>query len=529
MDLRDQARLPDGDSASLWRQLQRLVDRVSTAVEGDAAVDDCLDILVELLEAARGLILLDREDGTTAVVNSRGPRRPLSASEREEMSRTLIRRCVESDDIVVWNGIDHPIDSTSVLSLGITASMVAPLRGRGAARRGVVYVDFRKPRLSVDEADRQFFVAAVAIIGSMVEQAASTRNARERLVTAASHFTQCRRRPPLADLLRPAGMKRAKPDIELALASDAPVLVLGESGTGKTLFAEAIAEESGRRPIVRVVLGGSDDLNTVTSELFGHERGAFSGATAKRIGLVGYADGGTLILDEILNLPIHAQKLLLDFTQFGTYRPLGHDRPEPKRATVRVIAATNGDMRAAMREGRFREDLFHRLTGITVNVPPLRDRRGDLCDLAQSALARIDAVRAWTLSLDFRKRLESSAYAWPGNIRELEWVVHRARDRAVLRDPNASELCERDLDDLATGNAAGEEDVLDLKSGSAAEAWSRIQRVKERLEEREREFLREVLDRHGGVVAQAAKELGIARTTLASRGDVLRPSRGRNN
>jgi len=98
------------------------------------------------------------------------------------------------------------------------------------------------------------------------------------------------------------------------------------------LLAHSIAETSGKRPIVRATLGGSDDLNTITSELFGHERGSFSGATGRRVGLVEFANGGTLILDELLNLPPHAQKLLLDFTQFGTYRPLGYDRAEPKRA-----------------------------------------------------------------------------------------------------------------------------------------------------------------------------------------------------
>ena len=157
-------------------------------------------------------------------------------------------------------------------------------------------------------------------------------------------------------------------ELAMAVGSELPVLMLGDSGVGKTLLARAIAEASGRLPMVRAMLGAADDLNTITSELFGHERGAFSGALATRTGLVGHADGGTLVLDEILNLPAHAQQLLLDFTQFGTYRPLGHAGAEPRHARTRIIAVTNGDLEAAVRRGAFREDLFYRLGAIVVGV-----------------------------------------------------------------------------------------------------------------------------------------------------------------
>jgi transcriptional regulator with GAF, ATPase, and Fis domain len=510
------------EPANLWHHLQRLVARVTTALEGESAIDDCLDIVVELLGADRGLVLLEHDDGITHAINARGPKRALSDGEREEVSRTIVRRAIESDAVVAWSSAEQPIDSASVLSLGIAAALAGPLRAPGLAKRGVLYVDFRAPRLSIEPAQREFFTAAVALLGGMIDQAAVTRTARERLAAAEGHVTEARRTPPLEELLGFAGLKSVRPNVDLALAGDSPVLVLGESGSGKTLFAQALAEASGRKPIVRVVLGGSDDLNTIASELFGHERGAFSGATGKRVGLVEYAHGGTLLLDEVLNLPPHAQKLLLDFTQFGTYRPLGYDRAEPKRASVRLIAATNGDMRAAVRDGKFREDLYYRIAGVTVKLPPLRERRSDIPAIAESALRRADLTRVWTLSLDLRRQLASAKYDWPGNVRELEWTMRRARDRAVLRDAGTNEIMVDDLGELvgAAESVRGAE-----LSTDPADAWLRLQEAKAKLEEREGEMLREVLERHDGVVAHAAKELGIARTTLAGRVEALR---GRN-
>jgi transcriptional regulator with GAF, ATPase, and Fis domain len=407
------------DAVTLWGALQQLVARIGAALEGDSAVDECLDIVVELLDADRGFVLLEQADGASLVVNARGPRRALTAGEREEVSRTIVHQAMSTDSMLAWLAAEQPLSTTSIQSLGISGAMVAPLRARGLSR-GTLYVDYRRPRVGFEPAQLEFFRAAAVVLEGMIGQASSLRLTREQLAAAQGHVTEARGAPTLSELMQLQGLRSARANVELALAGDAPVLVLGESGTGKTLLAHALAESAGRKPIVRVVLGGSDDLNTITSELFGHERGAFSGAGNKRIGLVEYAHGGTLVLDEVLNLPMHAQKLLLDFTQFGTYRPLGYDRPEPKRAAVRLIAATNGDMRAAVREGRFREDLYYRLAGVTIRLPPLRERRMDIPGLAEGALRRADPSRAWTLSLDLRRQLAVADYDWPGNLRELE-------------------------------------------------------------------------------------------------------------
>jgi DNA-binding NtrC family response regulator len=384
-------------------------------------------------------------------------------------------------------------------------------------------VDFREARKFVSERHVEFFASAALLLGTVLEQHDRGASVRDQLREATSHCTDARRAPPLAELLALPSMRAIRDELDSALPGDAPILITGESGTGKTLLAQAIAEASGRRPIVRAVLGASDDMNTITSELFGHERGAFSGATSKRMGLVEFADGGALILDEILNLPMHAQQLLLDFTQFGAYRPLGHARPEPKHARVRLIAATNGDLRAAMREKRFREDLYYRLAALTLEVPPLRERREDIPVLAESTLRRVDPRRAWTLSVPLRRLLVSPKLEWSGNVRQLERAIERARERALARDPEATVLTPEHLEARDAGQAlpAAAEASGTEAPDPLATTWQKLQAERGRLDEREQEVLRQALSQSGGVVAQAARELGIARTTLSSRIDAL--------
>ncbi len=501
----------------LWTALRALVDRLFASVARDTVVDDSIDIVVELLGADRGLVLIAGEDGVLRAVNARGKKRALSPAEQQEVSRTIARQVLETGRCVVWDQEQAGgSPSQSAVELGIVAALAAPLHSSAAdaSVRGVLYVDVRDARKHVEQPHVEFFMSAAVLLGAILHQERLARVDREHLREARANVLESVRAPRLDDLLAGPGMSALRRDARAAIDSLSPILVLGESGTGKTLLATAIAEASRRRPILRVMLGASDDLNTITSDLFGHERGSFSGATSRRVGQVEYADGGTLIFDEVLNLPLHAQRLLLDFTQFGTYRPLGYDRPEPKRASVRLIAVTNGDMAGAVREGRFREDLYHRLAGMVLEVPPLRGRREEIPALAEAALRSWDPGRAWSLSVPLRQLLVSPDIRWSGNVRQLEQVIRRARDRAAAEDPKATTLTPghlelRDLDrDLAQRAAPG-----GVGPGASV---ADLQQAQERLDVEKSRLIREALARSDGNVSGAARELGVPRSTLAS-------------
>jgi two-component system nitrogen regulation response regulator GlnG len=329
-------------------------------------------------------------------------------------------------------------------------------------------------------------------------------------------------------------MRELRTDVRAAVAGQSSVILLGESGTGKTRFAELIAKASQRTPIVRATLGQSDDLNTITSELFGHERGAFSGAAGKRTGLVEYADGGTLILDEILNLPSHAQQLLLDFTQFGQYRPLGYQGRTPKLAKVRLIAATNGDLSRAMRDGRFRQDLWFRLAAVPLRLPPLRERRPDIPQIAETFLRRLDRGRLWRLTVPARRLLLSEELDWPGNVRQLEGLMRLARDRARSENPDnlgirAEHIQAQDFGRTVLEVPAPDAQVprpvvtreFQVEPDELDDSWARLQHERRALDAVETRIIEMALRRHLGVVSYTAKELRVSRTSLISRMNTL--------
>lgn len=231
-------------------------------------------------------------------------------------------------------------------------------------------------------------------------------------------------------------MNRTAEMIERASTSDIPVLIEGESGTGKELVAQSIQQKSSRanKPMITVNCGAIPE-NLIESILFGHEKGAFTGATEKHIGKFVEADGGTLFLDEIGDLPLNAQVKILRAIQQGDIEPVGSNKSQ--KVNIRLISATNKDLIKAVREGRFREDLYYRLNVFPILMPPLRNRRGDITNLVEHFIEKYrrenQSFGASRISHNALKLLER--YDWPGNIRQLENAIFRALvlcDRAEL-------------------------------------------------------------------------------------------------
>jgi formate hydrogenlyase transcriptional activator len=219
--------------------------------------------------------------------------------------------------------------------------------------------------------------------------------------------------------------------VEQVAPTDSTVMLFGESGTGKELFARAIHDLSprSRRPLVRVNCAALPG-GLIESELFGHEKGAFTGAVAQRLGRFEVADGGTLFLDEVTDLPVDLQGRLLRVLQEGEFERVGSSRT--LRVDVRVIAATNRDLDALMRDGRFRLDLYYRLTVFPIALPPLRDRFEDIPELVWFFITRHQRRMGRHITRVPRAAMEAlQRYDWPGNLRELQNVIERAMIRST--------------------------------------------------------------------------------------------------
>jgi PAS domain S-box-containing protein len=295
-------------------------------------------------------------------------------------------------------------------------------------------------------------------------------------------------------------------EVRQVAATDATVLIQGETGTGKELFACAIHSGSRRRAESMITVNcAAIPAQLIESEFFGHEKGAFTGATTKREGRFALADRGTIFLDEIGELPLDLQAKLLRVLQEGTFEPVGSGRTQ--KVDVRVIAATNRDLRREAAEGRFREDLFYRLNVFPIQLPPLRERPEDIPILAES-FARRFAQRLGKpvapLTADCAQRLQE--YAWPGNVRELENVMERAVITAVAGRVNLA----RALPETAPPDAG---------TCAAETASDRILTAQE-MEELERRNYVKALDHCGWKVSGengAARLLGLNASTMTSR------------
>jgi DNA-binding NtrC family response regulator len=347
----------------------------------------------------------------------------------------------------------------------------------------------------------------LSVLRTQVELARALRRgdrleAENQLLRAASGASLAHDPLPIAESPE---MRRVLELVERIGPSEANVLITGENGTGKGLVARALHAVSARadQPLVTVNTGGLSE-SLFESELFGHVRGAFTDAKDDRVGRFELADGGTVFLDEIANISLSQQARLLRVLETGEFERLGSSRT--RSADVRLLSATNADLRQEVAAGRFRQDLLFRLNTVEIHVPPLRARRADIMPLAERFLAR----HAHT----YRKRPRPAAaqaaagggfaddaveallaHQWPGNVRELDHAV----ERGVL---------------LATGERLRAAD-LGLDAASTPPGPARLEELP--LEEVEKMLVEKALARYGGSVSQAAQALGLSRSALYRR------------
>ena len=301
--------------------------------------------------------------------------------------------------------------------------------------------------------------------------------------------------------------------VEQVAPARSTVLITGESGTGKELIAKAIHEASPRVGRAFVTVNSSNiPSELLESELFGHTRGAFTGAVAAKKGLFEVADGGSIFLDEIGDIPPETQVRLLRVIQEREFTPLGDTTP--RRVDVRIIAATNIDLKEAVRQGVFREDLYYRLSVVPIELPPLRDRHEDILPLAQHFIRKYNEENGRRVSEHLNPEVLSllENYSWPGNVRELENAI----ERAVVIAPGdevTRECLRREIADPQAAAAVAREGVgassgIDVTRG--VNFYDEVRRF-------EIDLIRRALDQTGGHQSRAARLLGMNPTTLNSK------------
>ena len=339
------------------------------------------------------------------------------------------------------------------------------------------------------------------------------RDLQKALAAAAAAAARPYEVPPLLSSFRPSGTSAAIRAVHRLIEQVAPfdtnVLVLGESGTGKEMVARHVHELSPRaaQPFVPVNCGAIP-AELLESELFGHERGAFTGAISARLGRFELAAGGTLFLDEIGDMSLHMQVKLLRVLQERTFERVGGNRT--LRADVRIIAATHRNLEAAIAAGTFREDLYYRLNVFPIQMPRVAHRIEDLPALTEQLLVRLERLTGARIELTSRALEALAAYDWPGNVRELANLLERL---VILHGGgcvDAADLPERYRQSAA--KAAG----VPAPPAAAALPDGGFD-LKDHLVQLEQRFIREALARADGTIAGAARLLGMQRTTLVEK------------
>jgi len=365
------------------------------------------------------------------------------------------------------------------------------------------------PRHAVIAASRPLghpLVRRVRMMAAVARQGFDLCGVRDRPTTAVDASVERPLEPLLPGFLcASAAMTRVVDQIQRLQGNDLTVLITGESGTGKELIARAIHVGSSRNAATFLPYNCTTTTRELAdSQLFGHRRGSFTGAVSDQPGLIRTAAGGTLFLDEVGDLPLDVQPKLLRFLEQGEIMPVGENRPQP--VDVRVLAATNADLEQRVAEGKFREDLYYRLSVIRIHVPPLRQRREEIPHLATFFLRDAsDRLGKPDLQLSSDVLDLFAQYWWPGNVRQLRNEIQRAVAMAPAGGTIGPEHLSADLTAASPASAPPSAGRVSLRGG---------QTLASVVDEIERDLIRETLNRHRGNISETARALGLTRRGL---------------
>jgi transcriptional regulator with GAF, ATPase, and Fis domain len=473
--------------------LYEMIRALNSETDPEVLLESILDMALRAASADRGMVLLSRPDGEGFSVRLVRNLERETAEDAERYSRGIVARAGEGRSILALDaGEDERFrDLKSVSMFGIRSLMCVPLRSRGTVV-GTVYLDSQREGHLFTRDDLRFieaFADHAALALANARERERLRDENRRLQDLAETRFRC------GNLVgRSAAMQEVFRLVAQVATSELPVLIQGESGTGKELVARAVHFNGARKR--RVFLSencAAIPESLLESELFGHVKGAFTGAERDRQGLFEQADGGTLFLDEVGDMSAAMQARLLRALQEGEIRRVGAERSV--RVDVRVLAATHRDLEREVAEGRFREDLFYRLQVLVVRLPPLRDRPEDIPLLIDHLLERIARERGQPPPrVDPAVVSLLERYEWPGNVRQLENALQRL---SLLAGSGPIR------EDLLAGDSTF--DSL-RRSDDPEPAFSFERGVTDQL--------RRALAAAGGNRAQAAKLLGVSRATI---------------
>ena len=454
----------------------------------DHALTRLLDSLIEVVRADKGFVLVMTE-GAPQVMRARNFQRENVADAVERLSDTIVKRVIETRQPLRIEDALHDAEfnaSESVVNLKLSSVLCLPLMLKGELL-GAIYLGNDKLANLFTERElevAQSFCSTATLLVELGRQLDDLRADKKALIDRleeAAYGDIIGSCDPMRDIFR---------KIDKVAATDISVMVTGETGTGKELIAREIHRRSPRKAGAFVAINcGAIPENLLESELFGHAKGAFTGAIATRIGRFQAANGGTLFLDEIGEMPPPLQVKLLRALQDHTVVKVGENKPEP--VDIRIVAATNKDLEEEMKAGRFREDLFYRINVVHLHLPPLRERGEDAVMLAKWFLARaIRELSSKVKGFSPQALVAIKRFRWPGNIRQLE---NRIKKAVVLAE---KPLISSDDLELRPEQL---EPILPI--AAARDEW-------------QKRYINEILERNGGNRTKTAKDLGVDPRTI---------------